>query len=526
MKNADALQRVLDAFAGLGLNAAAIDSTLMAPASLITAQRSQWRELAQAAKCAGMRWCGFWARELEEGYEGFFGLESGGDYLIIRNRFGRHDSLPSLAPVYPAADRLERHAHDLLGIQFADQPDNRRWTRHQAWGKMDYPLRTDYQWVPSDKPTATDHEYPFAMGHGPGVVEIPVGPVHAGIIEPGHFRFQAIGEIVLNLEQHLAYKHKGIEKLAVGRDAAGTAKLAGRVSGDSTVSHTWAACQAMERAIGLDVPPRALWLRAILAERERVANHLGDVGAICNDVGFGFGYYQLMRLKEQYLRENMEVFGHRLLMDLVVPGGTAVDIPDRSIKKLNGSLEQLAAEMAGIVTTLEDSESLEDRLMGTGRLLPEYAAALGALGYVGRASGQTFDVRRDAAYAPYDQIEVSVPGYRAGDVAARAKVRTDELQISLQLIARLLGSLPGGRHRLEWEDPRGPCAGMGFVEGWRGEIMTYVHFDGDGRITRFFPRDPSWLNWPALELLIQDNIVPDFPVCNKSVNGSYSGVDL
>ena len=526
MNNTDALQPFLDACSAAGLTLAPLDSATMAPASVITAPPGQWRALAQAAQNAGMRWCGFWAREINTGLESFSCLELGGSYLIIRSQLGADAALPSLAPIYPAADRPERHAHDLLGIQLADQPDNRRWTQHQAWAKGQYPLRADFHWLPPDTPVTGDHLYPFVPGHGPGVVEIPVGPVHAGIIEPGHFRFQAIGEIVLNLEERLAYTHKGIEKLAVGRDASGLARLAGRVSGDTTVGHTWAACQAMERAVGLEVPEWSLYLRAILAERERIANHLGDVAGICNDVGFGFGYYQLGRLREICLRENQEIFGHRLLMDCVVPGGVAVDITAEAVKRMEQSATHCADEIAAIVTILEDFESLEDRLMGTGRLTPECAAELGAVGYVGRASGQSFDVRRDAAYAPYDRLDVQVPGYRAGDVAARAKVRTDEIQVSLRLILELLKSLPEGPPNSEWITPRSSCEGMGFIEGWRGEIMTYVRFADDGAIARFYPRDPSWLIWPALELLMQNNIVPDFPVCNKSVNGSYSGHDL
>jgi Ni,Fe-hydrogenase III large subunit len=526
MNHVAALQPFLDTCAGAGLALAPVDTATMAPATVLPAPPSQWQELALAAKQSGMRWCGFWMQEIDTGMESFCCLELGGSYLIMRSQLSTGETLPSLASVYPAADRPERHAHDLLGILFTDQPDNRRWTQHQAWSREQYPLRSDFQWLPPDAPVAGDHRYPFEQGHGPGVMEIPVGPVHAGIIEPGHFRFQAIGEIVLNLEQRLAYTHKGIEKLAIGRDAFGLARLAGRVSGDTTVSHTWAACQAMERAVGLEVPERSLYLRAILAERERIANHLGDVGAICNDVGFGFGYYQLGRLREIWQRENLEVFGHRLLMDCIVPGGTANDVPEQFRRSMQQSAKLFAGEVAAIVAILEDSESLEDRLMGTGRLIPESAAELGAVGYVGRASGQTFDVRRDAAYAPYERFDVKVPVYRAGDVAARARIRTDEIQISLQLILELLESLPQGPHNIHWTPPRQTCEGMGCVEAWRGEVMTYVRFANDGHIARFFPRDPSWLNWPALELLMQNNIVPDFPVCNKSVNGSYSGQDL
>lgn len=526
MINSDKLLPFFDACVESGLRLGPVDPATLGPASVLTAPPSQWRELVQAAKKADMRWCGFWAQETAGSLEALTCLEQNGSYLIIRSELAFDQALPSIAGIYPAADRPERHAHDLLGLRFEDQPDTRRWTRHQAWSKSEYPLRSDFQWLSSNKWTPGDSEYPFIPGDGTAVVEIPVGPVHAGIIEPGHFRFQAVGEIVLNLEQHLGYTHKGIEKLAVGRDCAGIARLAGRISGDSTVHHAWAACQAMERAAGAEVPARALWLRALLAERERIANHLGDTGAICNDVGFGFGYYQLSRLKEQWLRENKLHFRHRLLMDCIVPGGTVVDLPDQAIDEIRDSVKRLSIEVARIVTTLENSESLEDRLMGTGRLTPEYAAILGAVGYVGKASGQTFDVRRNAAYAPYDRFDVEVPGYRAGDVAARARVRTDEIRIAAQLIIDLLDSLPQGSHCLEWAEPKKACEGIGFIEGWRGEIITYVRFDDNGRIARFFPRDPSWLTWPALELLIQDNIVPDFPVCNKSVNGSYSGQDM
>jgi Ni,Fe-hydrogenase III large subunit len=187
---------------------------------------------------------------------------------------------------------------------------------------------------------------------------------------------------------------------------------------------------------------------------------------------------------------------------------------------------KLAAEVASIIERIEASESLEDRLMTTGRLTPEQAAALGAVGYVGRASGQAFDVRRDAPYAPYNGLAINVPSYRAGDVAARAKVRADEIQMSLRLIRELTGALPEGPTRVVCSAVGRETEGIGFIDGWRGEIVTYVNLDADGRVTRFFPRDPSWLTWPALELLVQGNIVPDFPVCNKSVNGSYSGQDL
>jgi Ni,Fe-hydrogenase III large subunit len=510
----------------LGLAPDAPDPVTLAPALALPVPAKRWGDAVAAAKAAELRFCALWAQETGADLETLCCFEIEGTYLVLRASLDPGDALPSIAPSYCAADRPERHAGDLLGVRFADQPDTRRWTRHQAWTESEYPLRTGSGSVAGRGATPADHDYPFVQAQGAGVVEIPVGPVHAGIIEPGHFRFQAVGETVLNLEERLGYVHKGIEKIAVGREPAALARLAGRISGDCTVAHTWAACQAMERAAGIEVPARALWLRALMAERERVANHLGDVGAICNDVGFAFAQYQLTRLRENLLRENLALFGHRLLMDRIVPGGVAVDIAPHAAGAMRSDALALAAEVAELVAILEGSESLEDRLMGTGRLEPETARALGALGYVGKASGQAFDVRRDAAYPPYDQLEVRVSAYRAGDVAARAKVRADEIGISLALIAELLDSLPAGELRADWRATQPGCEGMGFVESWRGEIVTYLRFDAEGRVARFFPRDPSWLTWPALELLVQGNIVPDFPVCNKSVNGSYSGHDL
>ncbi|HEY7671060.1 MAG TPA: Ni,Fe-hydrogenase III large subunit, partial [Gammaproteobacteria bacterium] len=256
------------------------------------------------------------------------------------------------------------------------------------------------------------------------------------------------------------------------------------------------------------------------------ANHLGDIGAICNDVGFSFAQYQLTRLKEEWVRASYAAFGHRFMMDRVVAGGVAADLDAGAGRAMAEHAAQLAAEVASIIERIEASESLEDRLMTTGRLTPEQAAALGAVGYVGRASGQAFDVRRDAPYAPYDSLAVNVPSYRAGDVAARAKVRAEEIQVSLRLIRELASDLPDGPMRTDLVAAGRETEGIGFVDGWRGEIVTYVRLDPAARVTRFFPRDPSWLTWPALELLVQGNIVPDFPVCNKSVNGSYSGHDL
>jgi Ni,Fe-hydrogenase III large subunit len=283
---------------------------------------------------------------------------------------------------------------------------------------------------------------------------------------------------------------------------------------------------AMERAAGIEPPPRALMLRALLAECERISNHLWDLAMVCNDVAYAFPFYQFSRVREQWLRLHRESFGHRLLMDRIIPGGVAVDLPAEAIPKLRDLCESVRRELDEMMPILDDNASLQDRLVTTGILSPDLAMRYGCVGFVGKASGLAFDVRHDADYAPYDRLQVAVPGYTAGDVDARVKVRVDEVHVSSRLIEQLLDQAPAGAITAPWRAPAADAEGIGMVDGWRGEIIAYVRFAADNRIARYFPRDPSWTTWPALEKLIRGNIVPDFPVCNKSVNGSYSGHDL
>lgn len=501
----------------------------LAPARLLLVRAEDWGRLAQEARNWECRWVAGFGEDTGEEILVNACFEREGSYFMARTRVPRATPLlPSHTPYFPVADRPERHTQDLLGVVFMDHPDARRWTRHQAWPDADYPLRCDFP-ASGRLPTSTtppDDGYRFLQAQGSGVYEIPVGPVHAGIIEPGHFRFQAVGETILNLEERLGYVHKGIEKIAVGRDAQGLARLAGRVSGDSTVAHAWAACMAMEKAAGIEVPQRALSLRALMSERERVANHLGDIGAILNDIAFSFGYYQFTRLREDWTRLSYQAFGHRFMMDRVVPGGVAADLAEPMADAMRRQIAGLRQELKSLYAILDDYPSVEDRLETTGRLDPQLARLLGCLGYVGKASGHGYDVRRDAPYPPYDRLKVEVPVYQYGDVAARMKVRAQEILVSLDLIEQLLADLPAGALRAEWRTPDAGAEGLGIVEGWRGEIVTYVRFAEHGKVARFFPRDPSWTTWPALEKCVRDNIVPDFPVCNKSINGSYSGHDL
>jgi Ni,Fe-hydrogenase III large subunit len=498
------------------------------PAMAVTIDACLWGKAAAVAAAGNMRWCAAWGEHRPPEIHILAVLAGKDGHLVIGTSVPDIlGELPSQTPSFPAANRPERYIQEMFGIRFTDHPDQRRWMRHLAWKADEYPLRKEFPRTGTPQETTPpDCEYPFIPAEGEGVYEIPVGPVHAGIIEPGHFRFQAMGEDILSLEEHLGYVHKGIEKCAEGRDLPSLIRLAGRVSGDSTVAHAWAACQACEYAIGLDIPRRALTIRAILAERERIANHLGDIGACCNDVGFAFAQAQFSRLRELWQRQNAIVFGHRLLMDIVIPGGISLDIGAEQLDMLRQSVAQLRDELKTLLPLLYEYPSLQNRLRTTGILSLDMARDIGALGYVARASGECWDLRRDAPYPPYQDLVVTVPFSSEGDSSGRVRVRGDEILVSLDLLDGFLTRLPAGDILRALPQITTPCSGVGLIEGWRGEVIAYVRLEMDGTISRYFPRDPSWLNWPALETMIWGEIVPDFPLCNKSVNGSYSGHDL
>lgn len=429
---------------------------------------------------------------------------------------------PDLTAFFPAAGRMQRAVRDLLGIEW-DGADQRPWLRHAAWPADAFPLRRD------DAPgtAAGDAEpYPFVRVDGEGVHEIAVGPVHAGTIEPGHFRFQVVGEKVLRLEERLGYAHKGIEKRFDSMSIFEGARLAGRVSGDSTVAYAWAYAQAVEGLASVTPPPRALALRALCLERERIANHLGDLGYLGNDGGFAFGLAQFSRLKEDVLRDNLRAFGHRLAMDLVTPGGLARDVEAGMPYALREAGVTLAAEVARLREIYDEHSGLQDRFRACGTVTPELAGRLGLAGLAARASGGAHDLRRDFPSAPYDALQVVVPTRAEGDVAARVHVRFEELAVSLQLCERLLATLPDGPIAATLSPPPPFALGLGCVEGWRGPVLVALECGVDGAIRRCHPHDVSWHNWPVLEHAVIGNIVPDFPLINKSFNLTYSGHDL
>ena len=441
---------------------------------------------------------------------------------------GEPATYPDLVSFFPTASRMQRAVADLSGLVADAGKDARPWLAHGAWPADYLPLRHDADPAPALADAAL-LDYAFVRVEGEGVHEIAVGPVHAGVIEPGHFRFSVVGEKVLRLEQRLGYTHKGVEQRMTQLAPLQACRLAGRVSGDSTVAYAWAYCMALESAVGCEISPRAAALRALLLERERIANHLGDLGALGNDAAFAFGLAQFSRLREDWLRLSKEVFGHRLMMDCVVPGGVAREIDSAGIDRLRQQCDAVEREVQLLHTIYDEHAGLQDRFMNTGFVSPALAAQLGLTGLAGRASAQCWDLRSDHPWPPYDRVQVTMATQRNGDVAARVAVRFDEVFESMRLIRGVLAELPAGPVQQDVGLPDHRCRGAGWVEGWRGELFVALELDGAAgrqRIRRCHLHDPSWQNWPVLEHAVIGNIVPDFPLINKSFNLSYSGQDL
>ncbi len=430
---------------------------------------------------------------------------------------------PGLESTFPAASRLQRAARDLWGVP-SDAPDQRPWLRHAAWPDTSFPLQSGPMPDPTELTPAD--RYSFVRVAGDGVHEIAVGPVHAGIIEPGHFRFSVVGEKVLRLEERLGYVHKGIERRFTELPLAAGHRLAARVSGDSAVAFSWAYCQALEGLAGTRLPGRAAWLRALCLEIERIQNHLGDLGALGNDAGFAFGLAQFSRLKEELLRAVSLAVGQRYLLDAVCPGGVSFDLPAGSAVSLANTLAHIDAASRRLQEIYDEHGGLRDRFTGAGQVSPELAGRLGLVGLAARASGIGGDLRIDHPCPPYDELRPAAVVRTGGDVAARVAVRFDELFESCRIVQMILAGLPAGPVRAPVESPAADVLGIGLIEGWRGPVLVALTPGPRGSIRRCYPHDPSRQNWPALEHAIMGNIVPDFPLINKSFNLSYSGHDL
>ncbi|HUY48584.1 MAG TPA: NADH-quinone oxidoreductase subunit C [Streptosporangiaceae bacterium] len=428
-----------------------------------------------------------------------------------------HPEVPSLAHLSFPASRFEREFCDLFGIVPAGHPFLRRLVLHQHWPQGWHPMR--HQAGPPPPMQEDAEPFPFVRVEGPGVYEIPVGPVHAGLIEPGHFRFSVAGETILKMKARLWFLHRGVERLFEGQDTQAAVRLAECISGDSAIAHNLAYCLAVEDACQIPVPRDAARLRALLLELERLYNHIADIGALCNDVGFGLAQARALTLREKLLRLNAEITGHRLLRGAIRPGHT-------SIQRLPAAAElsEIRCRFDEIVGLATSSTVVMDRFNGTATLSSQDALGIGTLGVVARASGLTLDAR---IAHPFTDLGsgfqcAQQPG---GDVMARFSVRVDEARASLRLITELAGQA-GALSATAPQVPHHGGAGLGIVEGWRGSTVHRVEVNPAGTLTRCKIVDPSFLNWPALSVALADTIVPDFPLANKSFNLSYAGNDL
>jgi Ni,Fe-hydrogenase III large subunit/Ni,Fe-hydrogenase III component G len=433
-------------------------------------------------------------------------------------------TFPSLATRWYLASRYEREIHDLFGLEPAAHPDLRRLPLHQFWPDGYHPLLKDAD--PDNRFIDNGAPFPFRVVAGEGLYEITVGPVHAGIIEPGHFRFSVEGETIVNLESRLYFVHKGIEKLFESKPVAEGVLLAERISGDSSVGHALAYCQAIETLADVRVPPRAGRLRVVLLELERLYNHVADVGAICTDTGFTVANAHAMRLREDIVRLNARLSGHRLLRGMLAPGGLTRDISAEQLVDVQTTIARVLADFMELVEIALSNGLVVDRLQNTGHLSNQTAREMQVVGLVARASGIDADARRDHPFAAYADLPIHVSVRTEGDVWARLMVRVEESREAVKLITLALDRLPEGRVLDPLPSLRPGASAFGLVEGWRGPIWHWVVAGESNSLARVKIKDPSFANWPALNYAILQNIVPDFPLVNKSFNLSYAGNDL
>ncbi len=471
-------------------------------------------------------------RQLERGFCLYLVLHfPGEDFSLTLAAKGIKDKFPSLTLLFPALNWSEREAQDLFGLQAVGHPDPRPLVLHPGWTKGFYPLRKDY--VGGEERKAFNPA-PLAIpeAHGDGIFEIPVGPIHAGIIEPGHFRFHTIGEVILHLEAQLFFTHKGIEKLLEGKSIEEGLKLIERVCGVCTVSHALAYCEAVEKLANMTVSRQALLWRTILAELERVYNHIGDIGNLCAGVGFALGNSNGLQGKEKLQRINLEFFAHRFLRGKIIPGGIKSSLGPKDSETLLSRLLEVAQDFEQWIPLLLEHDGFRQRAITTGVLKIENALDLGVTGPAARASGVTNDWRELHAHLLYPELEVkSIVGID-GDVWSRLKVRVKEVRESVRFLTTLLQEtmmepeFPSKNFEPISYDKLTPWqSAWGCVESPRGTDVIWLMTDASGRIYRCRIRSASYANWPAVPLTVLGDIVPDFPLINKSFELCYSCCD-
>jgi Ni,Fe-hydrogenase III large subunit/Ni,Fe-hydrogenase III component G len=434
---------------------------------------------------------------------------------------------PSIAVTHPSANWFEREVMDFFGLVPLAHPNPARVAHHDDWPDGVWPLRKDFR-GDAAVPRVRGEFHPFRPVTGEGVFQVPVGPVHAGVIEPGHFRFGVAGEPVLYLQVRLFYVHKGTEKRFERLPWRHGLFLAESISGDTSVGHTLAFAHAIERIAGTAVPPRARALRVVLLELERLYNHTADIGALATDVAFTVPASRAQALREALVRMQDQVFGTRLLRGTVTVGGVKSDLPPAARDRLRRHLRVFEKAFDELVTLLIDAGTFTDRVDGTGILGTQAAHDLGCVGMAARASGIDADFRRDHPFDAYDLLRFDVPIERGGDVRARLMIRAREVEQSLRMLDQAIDLVAGTPDTLaapvpDVLPPR--ASALGWTEAWRGPITHWIATDAQGRIDRVKITDPSFLNWPALVHAVPGNIIPDFPVINKSFNLSYSGND-
>ena len=497
------------------------------PSTRLYVDRQQWSQVTHELHESGARFLTLWGsddRDRDLGFRIDAAYLLPDTVLVVEHRIAdiSTPSYPSIAASFPAALRMQRAVYDLLGLS-TDELDTRSWLRHGGWPESVFPLRRD---IDGSHPfPAVSEPYRFVSVQGDGVHEISVGPVHAGTIEPGNFRFSVVGEKVLRLEERLGYTHKGVAKLFESLSQQAAHRLAARVSGDSAVAFSWAYCSALEAITETLCPPRAIALRALALEHERLANHIADLGALGNDAGFAFGLTHFSAMKETLLRANTVAFGARYLLDYVIPGGVAVDLSEEARSLLLDLYNALESSVTNLCSIYDNHAGLQDRFREAGRLEKNIAERLGAIGLIARASGIACDLRVDHPWSPYHALAVKMITQPGGDVAARVQVRFDEVMESLRLCRALLTDLPLAEIQTAVSTPAANLLGIGLIEGWRGPVMIALETGPAGTIRRCHAHDPSWQNWPLIDYAILGNIVPDFPLINKSFNLSYSGHD-
>lgn len=453
-----------------------------------------------------------------------FGVPKENAFIVPYIQLKNTDEFPSITPIVHQAWGYERKINSFFGLTPVGHPDLRPIILHENWPTDVFPLRKDFAW--KTRPNEAQGDYEFQRIDGEGIYEIPVGPIHAGIIEPGHFRFSVAGEEIMNLEARLGFVHKGSEKLFEVLPLNDKVRLSEKISGDSSFSHSMAFCEAIEQLSDTVVSKRAKYLRVIFAELERLANHFGDIGAIMTDTGFNFGGANGARLREMMMQINERLTGSRFLRGVNTIGGVTKDIVE--IKQLSSELKSIKKDFDEVIAVAENSASLFNRLNGTGRITIEIAKDHGITGVPAKAIGINCDARLDFPYAAYDEVGMSaIEPENEGDVCARFYVRIKEVCTSMEMIQNALHELPAGTiHATNNNTLKKNSVAVSIVEGWRGQIVYFVTTDSSGNISRVMPNDPSFINWSVLGLAGLKNIVPDFPLINKSFNLSYSGNDL